>query len=211
MELNVVFGTLKKAGREISNNQKYPELAVVTLEAPIEGKNRKIMFNAQAMELLKLEAGATQNVIFGFIEADENMNRRLLVANADFLENKGDTVVYNTSKNKVPYSTKEKGKSISSSYLHKEINEFLEINADIAHDYELVYFGENGGLDLYEFCKIRTEEDNESINDEIQVEVTEEDEASKEIYTNGFIAKEHKEECISEEYSEELVQENNNQ
>lgn len=203
MELNVVFGTLKKAGREISNNQKYPELAVVTLEAPIEGKNRKIMFNAQAMELLKLEAGATQNVIFGFIEADEDMNRRLLVANADSLENKGDTVVYNTSKNKVPYLSKEKGKSISSSYLHKEINEFLEINADIAHDYELVHFGENGGLDLFEFCKIRTEEDKESVNDEIQIEV--EAEVKEEVPVYVWT------EPIEEEYAEELVEENNNQ
>ena len=203
MELNVVFGTLKKAGREISNNQKYPELAVVTLEAPIEGKNRKIMFNAQAMELLKLEAGATQNVIFGFIEADENMNRRLLVANADSLENKGDTVVYNTSKNKVPYLSKEKGKSISSSYLHKEINEFLEINADIAHDYELVHFGENGGLDLFEFCKIRTEEDKESVNDLSLVEEVLEAEYNQE---DEVVS-----EYIIKEYPEELVEENNNQ
>jgi hypothetical protein len=165
--INIVFGTIKKAGRDFTSNEKYAGKAVVTVEGVKgEGKSRRVLFNATAMSLLKIPAGAQQNVIFGFVEADDLVNRRLLVANADLLPGKEDTVVYNVSKNKVAYEdTKEKGKAIASSALHKEINTFLEVNENISHEYSLVFFGENAGLDLYELVKLNLEEDGKSIND----------------------------------------------
>ena len=176
--LNITFGTIKKAGRDNTSNQKYAEKADITVEGSKEGKNRRVLFNMKAMDLLNLPEGSTQNLIFGFIEADELMNRRLLIANADSLENKSETVVYNTSKNKVSYESKEKGKSITSAPLHAEINSFLEIDTNIDHEYELVFFGDGGSeMDLYELVKIKTDEDNQSVNDLIvnEEEVLEED------------------------------------
>jgi hypothetical protein len=165
--INIVFGTIKKAGRDFTSNEKYAGQAVVTVEGVKgEGKSRRVLFNATAMSLLKIPAGAQQNLIFGFVEADDLVNRRLLVANADLLPGKEETVVYNVSKNKVAYEdTKEKGKAIASSALHKEINTFLEVDENISHEYSLIFFGENAGLDLYELVKLNLEEDGKSIND----------------------------------------------
>jgi hypothetical protein len=170
MNINIVFGTIKKAGRDLTSNEKYAGKAVVTVEGiKGEGKSRRVLFNSTAMELLKIPAGAQQNLIFGFVEADELVNRKLLIANADLLPGKEDTVVYNVSKNKVSYEeTKEKGKAIASSALHKEINSFLEVDENISHEYSLVFFGESAGLDLYEFVKLNLEEDGKSINDLVQ-------------------------------------------
>lgn len=167
MNINIVFGTIKKAGRDFTSNEKYAGKAVVTVEGVKgEGKSRRVLFNATAMSLLKIPAGAQQNVIFGFVEADDLVNRRLLIANADLLPGKEETVVYNVSKNKVAYEdTKEKGKAIASSALHKEINSFLEVDENMTHEYSLVFFGENAGLDLYELVKLNLEEDGKSIND----------------------------------------------
>jgi hypothetical protein len=167
MNINIVFGTIKKAGRDFTSNEKYAGKAVVTVEGVKgEGKSRRVLFNATAMGLLAIPAGAQQNLIFGFVEADDLVNRRLLVANADLLPGKADTVVYNVSKNKVAYEdTKEKGKAIASSALHREINSFLEVNENDTHEYSLVFFGENAGLDLYELVKLNLEEDGKSIND----------------------------------------------
>lgn len=165
--INITFGTIKKSQRDTSGHVKYADKAVVTVEG-VKGDNktRRVLFNAKAMEVLNLPAGASQNIIFGFIEADELGNRRLLIANADMLENKAQTVVYNTSKNKVSFEeSKEKGKAIGNAGLHKELNTFLEINEMISHEYELKHFGINEGLDLYEFKKIVSEADNQSIND----------------------------------------------
>lgn len=165
--MNIVFGTIKKAGRDFTSNEKYAGKAVITVEGVKgEGKSRRVLFNATAMELLKIPAGAQQNVIFGFVEADDLINRRLLVANADLLPGKEATVVYNVSKNKVSYEdSKEKGKAIASSALHKEINGFLEVDENSTHEYSLVFFGEEAGLDLYELVKLNLEEDGKSIND----------------------------------------------
>ncbi len=165
--INITFGTFKKSQRDTSSHVKYADKAVVTVEG-VKGdnKSRRVLFNATAMEVLNIPAGASQNIIFGFVDADELGNRRLLIANADMLPNKEQTVVYNTSKNKVSFEeSKEKGKGISNSNLHKEINNFLEIDEMISHEYELEFFGTNEGLDLYEFKKIMSLTDNQSIND----------------------------------------------
>jgi len=168
--INIVFGTIRKAGRDFTSNEKYAGKAVITVEGiKGEGKSRRILFNNTSMELLKIPAGAQQNIIFGFIEADDSVNRRLLVANADLLPGKEETVVYNVSKNKVSYEdSKEKGKAIASSVLHKEINSFLEVDENSTHEYSLVFFGENAGLDLYELVKLNLEEDGKSINDLVE-------------------------------------------
>lgn len=165
--INITFGTIKKAGRDTSNHVKYANKAVITVEG-VKGdnKSRRVLFNSTAMDILKLPVGSSQNIIFGFVEADEIGNRKLLIANADMLENKAQTVVYNTSKNKVSFEeSKEKGKGISSSTLHKELNSFLEIDENISHEYELEFFATSEGLDLYEFKKIMSDTDNQSAND----------------------------------------------
>lgn len=168
--INITFGTIKKNLRDTASHIKYPNDAVVTVEGVKgENKTRRVLFNALAMEKLNIPAGASQNIIFGFVEADELGNRKLLIANADMLPNKEQTVVYNTSKNKVSFEeSKEKGKAIGNSRLHSEINAFLEIDEQISHEYKLEFFGTNEGLDLYEFKKILTETDNQTINDYIK-------------------------------------------
>jgi hypothetical protein len=165
--MNIVFGTIKKAVRDTMSNEKYAGRAVVTVEGVKgENKSRRVLFNNTAMELLKIPVGAQQNMIFGFVEADDSVNRRLLIANADLLLGKEETVVYSVSKNKAAYDdSKEKGKAIASSPLIKEINTFLEVDENITHEYELAFFGENSGLDLYEMKKIVSETDGKSIND----------------------------------------------
>jgi len=165
--INITFGTIKKSLRDTSSHVKYADKAVVTVEG-IKGENktRRVLFNATAMEKLNIPAGASQNIIFGFVEADQVGDRKLLIANADMLPNKEQTVVYNTSKNKVSFEeSKEKGKAIGNSSLHREINTFLEIDENVSHEYELHFFATNEGLDLYEFKKIITANDTQTIND----------------------------------------------
>ncbi len=113
-----------------------------------------------------LSGGTVKNLIFGFVETDDNGNRKVLVANAEPLPGKENTVVYSVSKNKVSYEgTKEKGKAVASQRIHGEITSFLEVDSSISHEYELVYFGDNSGLKLYKFAKINLENDGKSTND----------------------------------------------
>lgn len=154
--MNIIFGTIKKAGRGTTSNEKYPNQAVITIEGiKGEGKSRRILFNSKSMELLDAPVGVQQSVIFGFVEADENLNRKLLVANADMLPGKENTVVYSLSKNKVAFeSTKEKGKGISNSPLHGEITDFLQIDANEDNEFELQFFADESGLKLYELVSV---------------------------------------------------------
>ena len=113
--MNIVFGT-KRLGRidgmGNSSYQKYTDRAVITLEGDRgAGRTRRVLFNSTAMEQMNLEKGETQQIVFGTIDADENGNRAILIANANNLANIDDLTTYRTSKNSVSFDdTKEKGK-----------------------------------------------------------------------------------------------------
>lgn len=152
---NIVFGTIK-ASRS-GAFQKYPEQAVVTLEGVKEAnKSRRILFNRSAAELLNLQKGFNEDLIFGFLEADENGNRRLFIANTSDHPELSNEVTYRVSKNPVLYDDgKERGKAISNKKLSEEIADFLEVDGDVEHEYRLeVFTGVETNLDLYEFVKI---------------------------------------------------------
>lgn len=152
---NIVFGTIK-AGRS-GAFQKYPEQAVVTLEGVKEAnKSRRILFNNSAATLLNLQKGFNEELIFGFLEADENGHRRLFVANTSDHPELSDELTYRVSKNPVLYEDgKERGKAISSKKLAEEVAEFLEVDGYVQHEYKLEAFDLGGtNMELYEFVKI---------------------------------------------------------
>lgn len=171
--MKIILGskTLGKTGLA-TVKAKYPEIPVVTIEEDRgSGKSRRVMFNEKAMELLGLEDKASQNLVFGTVTFDEEGNRTVLVVNADTIADTSDVTTYKTSKNKVVIDdeTKERNKVISSVKLAKEINEFLEIDTGISHEYKLVPFDvEDAGSDIYRFAKISEEnEDSMSLNEDI--------------------------------------------
>jgi hypothetical protein len=135
--MQIIFGT-KRLGKVDSANgsyQKYPEQAVVTLEGDRgHGKSRRFLFNALASEMLGLEKGDVQNVIFGsLVNGDE---KAVLISNANNIQDQEGLTIYKTSKNYVAYDdSKEKGKAVSSSVITGDIAEFLGLNDDEAYEF----------------------------------------------------------------------------
>lgn len=166
MNYNITFGTRKVARG--ASFQKYEDTAVVTVEGEKEaGKSRRMLFNRLAMDTLKMEEGVTQEILFGFVEQDEDGNRHLLIANVTG-ETVNDAVTYTTSKNRIAYDdTKEKGKGVTSKVLMKEISDFLETSLDTQHEYNLVPFQvDNVDLNLFELVRVgheNTAQGNDSI------------------------------------------------
>lgn len=194
--MNITFGTIKKK-RDTVSNEKYPNSAVATIEAAEGiGKNKRIMFNSKAMEMLKTPEGVQQNLIFAFLHSDDGLSNRLLVANAEYLPKKEDTVVYITSKNRSTSSSGQKGKIVSSSYLHKEVNDFLGTVQEKSYEYELAFFGTNSGLDLYEFKRLNL------ITPEKSLEYSNQEDVSKDSLDNEGV-----DEAIDEEIDENLIAE----
>lgn len=132
MNATIIFGS-KKLGQtqEKASNEKYPDLAVVTVEGQKGAKkSRRILLNTKAAELLNLESGAVQEVVFASVEVNETNERGILIANRSALpygEEAGEMVTYKTSKNKVSFGedTAEKGKAVTSSHMCNEIFTFL--------------------------------------------------------------------------------------
>jgi hypothetical protein len=109
------------------------------------------------MEQMNLEKGSVQEIVFGTIDADENGNRAILIANANNLANIEDLTTYKTSKNPVAFEdSKEKGKAISSASLTKEMVSFLDLDEDIEVEYALQPFDVEGGLpsDTFKFVPV---------------------------------------------------------
>jgi len=158
--MNIVFGTKKlgKVDGAYESFQKYTDRAVVTLEGDRgKGRTRRILFNRTAMEQMNLEKGSVQEIVFGTIDADENGNRAILIANANNLANIEDLTTYKTSKNPVSFdNTKEKGKAISSAALTKEMISFLDLDEDTEVEYALQPFDVDGGLpsDTFKFVPV---------------------------------------------------------
>lgn len=182
--MNIVFGVKKFEQKEVKSSEAWPNLPVVTVEGVKgSGKSRRVLFNTKAAELLNLEAGAYQQLVFAPIEGDENSNRQLLIANVDSLPVTGDEnmEIYKTSKNKVSYNedTAEKGKALTSSFLCNEIFHFLG-HDDSAHvEFVLTAFPEDtieafvlGNDPKEEQSKNALENNNESVTvDEVVEEV----------------------------------------
>jgi hypothetical protein len=160
--MNIVFGTkrLGKTDGAYESFQKHADKAVVTLEGDRgKGRTRRILFNRTAMDQMGLEKGAVQEIVFGTIDADENGNRAILIANANNLANIDDLTTYKTSKNAVAFeNSKEKGKAISSAALTKDMITFLDLDVDSEVEYALQSFDVDGGLpsDTFKFVSIST-------------------------------------------------------
>ena len=167
--MTIKFGTVKETRN--GAYQKYADKPVMTVEGwKGAGRSRRVLFNRATETALKIEEGSIQEIILGFIEADENGNKRLLITNTDALDAiEEGTPTYSLSKNRVAFEdSKEKGKSISSSRLHQEINNFLELDEVSTHEYELVAFENPGDIELYELVKVS--DGTQSLNDELVVE-----------------------------------------
>ena len=124
--MNIVFGTKRLTQTAVRNasTEKYNDLAVITVEG-LKGakKSRRILMNRMASELLNLEAGDVQELIFAPVQ-DTN---QVLIANMATIDGEsGDMTSYKTSKNKVSYTeSTEKGKAITSSHMCREIFSFM--------------------------------------------------------------------------------------
>lgn len=135
--MQIIFGT-KRLGKVDSANgsyQKYPEQAVVTLEGDRgHGKSRRFLFNALSAEMLGLEKGDVQHVIFGsLVNGDE---KSVLISNANNIQDQEGLTIYKTSKNYVAYDdSKEKGKAVSSSVITGDIAEFLGLSDDQSYEF----------------------------------------------------------------------------
>ena len=137
--MQIIFGT-KRLGKVDSSNgsyQKYPEQSVVTLEGDRgHGKSRRFLFNALAAEMLGLEKGDVQHVVFGsLVNGDE---KAVLISNANNIQDQEGLTVYKTSKNYVAYDdSKEKGKAISSSVITGDVAEFLGLSDEESHEFKI--------------------------------------------------------------------------
>jgi len=142
--MNIVFGTKKldqSAARKAGSKEKYPELAVITVEGVKEAKkSRRILVNAKAAELLSLIAGDVQEIIFASVETGDVSERSVLVANKATVEgDSSEMVCYKTSKNAVSYEG-GKAKAITSSHVCNEILTFLSKDDSTNQEFMLVAF-----------------------------------------------------------------------
>jgi plastocyanin len=166
MGTTIIFGSkrLGKSDAQVSN-EKYPELAVVTVEA-IKGakKSRRILFNAKAAEKLNLIAGDVQSIVFGTMMDSNTGAKSVLIANEANLdhENSEGLTMYNVSKNRVGVeNTKEKFKSISSNILCGDIVDFLNLNNACQHEFTVGDF--EGSVDAVTLNYFNP--DNESVDE----------------------------------------------
>lgn len=149
--MQIIFGTRRLGVSDIAQtNEKYPEVAVVTIEPSKEGgKSRRVLFNKTAASLLSLEEGAVQNITFGTVVIAADGFKQVLIANRDLLDTNEDLTTYKTSKNRVSFEgTKEKGKAISSSAISGQISSFLGLNEDVTNEFRVNAF-DAGGIESY--------------------------------------------------------------
>lgn len=143
--MNIIFGSKRLgASSERASNEKYPNNAVITVEGQKGAKkSRRILFNTKAAEMLNLENGVVQQLVFGSVEQGVDMDKQVLVMNTNSIDGEtGEMTVYKTSKNKVAYvDSSEKGKAITSTHMCNEIFTFLGIDDSTNIEFSLVEFG----------------------------------------------------------------------
>jgi len=141
--MQIIFGT-KRLGKEDNASgayQKYADKAVITLEGDRgKGKSRRFLFNEKAADILNLEKGEIQQLIFGtFVNGSE---KAVLISNANDIVSLEGLTIYKTSKNPVAFDdSKEKGKAVTSSVLTGDIAEFLGLSSEESHEFTMVDLG----------------------------------------------------------------------
>lgn len=199
--MNIIFGT-KKLGQVAAKvvNEKYPDHAVVTVEGVKEAKkSRRILFNSKAAEILGLNSGEIQQIIFGSVEDPINSEKSVLLMN---LESIGDTdqdmTIYKTSKNKVSFGeNNEKAKAITSSHMCGEVFRFLELDDSTPFcEFSLVSFP-NPDVDAYQLAPLDVSSGAQVTSDSISV--TEADNTPAIETNNGVMTGEDLSAAIKEE------------
>ena len=156
--LNIVFGSIKKNGGSRIAEQAF-DFPVVTMEANRGPKTyRRILFNRPAMQLLDMEDGEINEMLFGFASGEDN--RLFIVNTAEFIAEVEDKT-YKTSKNKAAYTnSKERGKAISSNPLSTEIMSFMSIASDdVDTNFKLTLYSDEGEANVYELESFSAESD----------------------------------------------------
>lgn len=175
----IIFGSKKFGVSDIPvSTEKYPNTPVVLVEASKQGgKSRRLIFNKKASEVLGLEMGFVQQIVFGFVKG-ETVG---LIANATDLpsETLENMQTYRTSKNKVTSENPlNRGKGISSTTLTKEISEYFGIDSNVENEFSLNTF-ESEGIESFSMELITSEltestNEVENIQEEVINEVQEE-------------------------------------
>lgn len=184
--MQIIFGTKKltESTRAISV-EKYEGRAVVTVESQKGAKkSRRILFNTTASQLLGLEPGSVQQLVFAPIQD----TRQVLIANLETIDEdaRGEMVTYRTSKNKVSYGeeTTEKGKASTTSFMCKELFSFFGKHDAVDLEFELNEF-ESDSLEAFSLDLI--EELHPDLNldfTDLNVESEEEEEEQENIVQN---------------------------
>tara|TARA_R110000772_G_scaffold145879_2_gene256001 strand:- start:65 stop:703 length:639 start_codon:yes stop_codon:yes gene_type:complete len=148
--LNIVFGSVKTATSRVAEQEL--NHASVKLEASRgSGTSRRILFNRPACNLLDLNDGEAQEMLFGFAEADGESPARLFIVNTEDFSSVVTQKTYKTSKNKAAYfESKEKGKAISSRPLAAEISAYLGLEDDTQDVDFFIQLFEKGEANVYE-------------------------------------------------------------
>lgn len=171
--MNIIFGSKKLGivdGAIAGSYSKYPNQAVVTIEGDRgSGMGRRILFNKLAAEKFDLKAGEIQHILFGTIQAGENTPSRVLISNQEEIVNSDDLKSYRTSKNFIAFDkdsgqdTAERGKSISSSVITKEILSFLGDDENTTREFSINTF-DMDGTSVYELVERVESATNETVD-----------------------------------------------
>lgn len=153
--MNIIFGKPTTV-KEIV--EKFPELAVVTVEAVKEAKkSRRTIFNKEASEVLNLERGVANSIMFGWVTDGDD--KYIILSDITGLAESPTDVVFKTSRNPVSWGDTDqyKGKAISSGQLVKHINSHLG-ESEEEREYVLSPFDNpeaaDLGYDLYRLVPI---------------------------------------------------------
>lgn len=204
--MQIIFGTKKltESARAISV-EKYEGRAVITVEGQKGAKkSRRILFNSTASNLLGLESGSVQQVVFAPIQD----TRQVLIANLETIDEdaRGEMVTYRTSKNKVSYGedTTEKGKASTTSFMCKELFSFFGEDDSQDLEFELNEF-ESDSVEAYSLDLIKEEEGLDVVQ-EIIDEVVEnpiQDSGEEEIQIEEALVESYDSEDLQEESTPE--------
>ena len=156
--LNIVFGSSKQGNQRVSE-QEFTSPSIKIEASRGAGTSRRVLFNRAATNLLELENGVVQEMLFGF--AHDESNQRLFIINTAEFAREVEQKTYKTSKNRVSYTdSKEKGKGISSTPLSNELRSFLGFNDDAVDlDLSIKIYDDSGEAVVYELTVMTAVED----------------------------------------------------
>lgn len=165
--LNIIFGSAKTGRTNSTSEFNYPVIKVEASRGPRTGK--RVLFNTKASQLLGLDAGETQEMLFGFA-FDTDKNRLFLINTAEFANEVQDKT-YKTSKNRVSYTdSSEKGKAITSGALVDELRQFLDIPESLDYNMEVSTYSDEGEATIYELKQITASTEETTLEEDLEVE-----------------------------------------